>query len=150
MERLRIAAEQKAEKARLAAESRAKRANAKVRIYSTGVRPLFSVSLLEVSKRKATSQDVEGVPEGEQRTLPPPSQAFTQMANEEELLDAGTTQDKFLLHPNDPSNFLKLCTAIRILLRRQLTDSQIDHADRLLREYCTELISVRLHIIRIR
>ena len=70
--------------------------------------------------------------------------------NEDDLIDAAITQDKFLLHPDDPSNFLKLCAAIRILLRRRLTDSDIDCADRLIREYCTELISVCPHIIQIK
>ena len=49
--------------------------------------------------------------------------------NEDDLIDAAITQDKFLLHPDDPSNFLKLCAAIRILLRRWFTDSEIDCAD---------------------
>jgi hypothetical protein len=72
------------------------------------------------------------------------------MANGGDPIDAGITEDKFLLHSNDPSNFLKLCAAIRILLRRQFTDSDIDHAERLIREYCTELISVRAHLIQIK
>jgi hypothetical protein len=32
-------------------------------------------------------------------------------------------------------------------LRRRFTDSDIDHAERLIREYCTELIDVRPHLI---
>jgi hypothetical protein len=71
-------------------------------------------------------------------------------ANEEDHLTAGITQDRFQLNPNDPINFLKLCAAIRILLRRRFTDSEVDHADRLLREYCTELISVRAPITQIK
>jgi hypothetical protein len=144
MEKLRIIAEQKAEKARLAAETKAKRAEAKVRIYFMDSEP-YSTPLLEGTKWKATSQIVEGILEGEQRTLPPPTQISTAAANEEDLIDTGVQPDKFLLHPSDPSNFLKLCAAIRILLRRRLTDPDIDHADRLLREYCTELISVCPH-----
>jgi hypothetical protein len=93
------------------------------------------------------SQVVEGLPEGEQRALPPPTQISTAVSNEDDPIDAGDTQDKFLLHPDDPNNFLKLCAAIRILLRRRLTDSDIDHADRLIRQYCTELIQVCLPII---
>ena len=68
--------------------------------------------------------------------------------NEDDLIDAAITQDKFLLHLDDPSNFLKLCTAIRILLRHWFTDSEIDCADRLIHKYCTELISVRLTLFR--
>jgi len=103
-----------------------------------------------VTKRKATSQVVEGVLEGEQRVLPPPTQASTATANDEDLIDTSVSQDKFLLNPSDPANFLKLCAAIRILLRRQLTDPDIDHADRLLREYCTELISVCPHLVHVK
>ncbi len=148
MDKLRIAAEQKVEKARLAAESKAKRAEAKVCIYLMDLKP-YSTSLLEVTKWKATSQVIEGVPKGEQHTLPPPTQISTATANDEDLIDAGIPQDKFLLHPSNPNNFLKLCAAIRILLRRQLTDPDIDHADRLIREYCMELISVCLHLVHI-
>ena len=71
-------------------------------------------------------------------------------ANDEDAIDAGVPQDKFLLHRSDPNNFLKLCAAIRILLRRRLTDPEIDHADRLIREYCTELISVCPHLVQIK
>jgi len=148
MDKLRIAAEQKVEKARLAAESKAKRAEAKVCIYLMDLKP-YSTSLLEVTKWKATSQVIEGVPKGEQHTLPPPTQISTATANDEDLIDAGIPQDKFLLHPSNPNNFLKLCAAICILLRRQLTDPDIDHADRLIREYCMELISVCLHLVHI-
>jgi hypothetical protein len=112
-------------------------------------RSSFNIFIPKANKRKATSQVVEGVPEGEQRALPPP-QMSTMTANEEDQIDPGITQDKFQLHPNDPSNFLKLCAAICILLRRQFTDFEIDDADRLLREYCTELISVRAPITQIK
>jgi len=64
MEKLRIVAEQKAEKARLAAENKAKRAEAKVRIYLMDLQP-YSMSLLKVTKQKATLQVIEGVLEGE-------------------------------------------------------------------------------------
>ena len=99
------------------------------------------VSTLKAGKRKATSQTVVGLPEGEQRQLPPPSSSSTVIANDD--LDSPLiTSDKFCLHPDDPRNFLKLCSALRILIQRHLTDSNIKEADRLLREYCTELIPV--------
>lgn len=53
-----------------------------------------------------------------------------------------TNDERFSMHPDDPCNFLKLCSALRILIQRCLTDLEIDQADRLLREYGTELISV--------
>ena len=72
------------------------------------------------------------------------------MAIDEDPIDAGTSQDKFLLHPSDPINFLKLCAAIRILLRCQLTDPDINRADSLIQEYCMELISVHPHLLQIK
>ena len=74
--------------------------------------------ILEVNKWKAKSQVIDGLPEGEQRALPPPTQISTVVANEEDPIDADIPQDKFLLHPDNPSNFLKLCAGIHILLRR--------------------------------
>ena len=61
--------------------------------------------------------------------------------------DGGGTYDdldelKPALHPDDPANFLKLCMALRILVKHTLLDHDISEADRLLREYCTELIQV--------
>ena len=36
------------------------------------------------------------------------------------------------LHPDDPANLLKLCTALKNLVARQITDDQIDTAQKLL------------------
>ncbi len=109
----------------------------------------FNISIPKANKWKAMSQVIKGVPKGEQHVPPPPTQMSTMMANEEDQINASITQDKFQLHLDDPSNFLKLCTAIRILLHRQFTDFNVDHAERLIWEYCTELISVCPHIIQI-
>lgn len=46
------------------------------------------------------------------------------------------------LHPDDPANFLKLCKALRILTARKLNRLQIEEADKLLRSYCAELVTV--------
>lgn len=47
-----------------------------------------------------------------------------------------------LLHPRDISNFLKLSSALRILLSGKITEAQLVEADGLIREYCTELLEV--------
>lgn len=52
-----------------------------------------------------------------------------------------------LLHPQDVSNFLKLSTALRILLSGSITEDQLVEADRLIREYCTELLEVSTLLI---
>ncbi|KAJ2933395.1 hypothetical protein H1R20_g3689, partial [Candolleomyces eurysporus] len=46
------------------------------------------------------------------------------------------------LHPDDPSNFMKLCRALRLLLARQISDQEIDEAEKLLSEYCSELVTL--------
>lgn len=53
---------------------------------------------------------------------------------------------KFSLHPDDPANFLKLSGALRLLVQNSITNQDIDRADLLIREYCTELITVRQRI----
>ncbi|KAG0701855.1 hypothetical protein DFH29DRAFT_999846 [Suillus ampliporus] len=71
---------------------------------------------------------------------PPPPPQFNQQ-------DAGDDSEnlddlKFSLHPDDPDNFLKLCSALRILVRYVICDVDINEADRLLREYTTGLIKL--------
>ncbi|RDX43089.1 hypothetical protein OH76DRAFT_1361580 [Lentinus brumalis] len=46
------------------------------------------------------------------------------------------------LHPRDLENFLKLSSALTILLAHELDEQQLAQADRLLREYCIELIEL--------
>lgn len=109
-------------------------------------------------KRKANSQIVDGLPEGVQvpRIAPENPQAGTSTfvldgpqdpgvpaSNLEtgvEVLDTDPNDEKYLLHPDDPTNFLKLSTALRILIKRRLTNEDINLADRSLREYGAELI----------
>ncbi|KAI0282680.1 hypothetical protein BC826DRAFT_974159 [Russula brevipes] len=121
LELLRITAEKKAEKARIAADNKTQQ------------------SEIRAAKRKATSQTIPGLPEGEQRILPPPQHPVA-MPEDNGLSKSDTTQDKFSLDPDDPANFLKLCSALRILIRHRLNDSEIDQAEDLIRAYCTELI----------
>jgi hypothetical protein len=145
LEKLRLAAERQAEKAKAAADSKARRGGRKVCALSlfslSPFVPLLTIGGFEAVKRKAISQTVDGFPDGEQRVLPAPQHQDEAMPDEQ--ADGDDIQnDKFLLHPEDPTNFLKLCAALRVLIRRRITDSDIDTADRLLREYCTELIPV--------
>lgn len=51
------------------------------------------------------------------------------------------------LHPDDPANFLKLSLALRILLKREVNESEIDQAETLLQEYCTKLLTVSDSIV---
>lgn len=46
------------------------------------------------------------------------------------------------LHPRDLDNVEKLCAALKIFLSKTLSKAQVEDADRLLREYCTELLEV--------
>ena len=88
-----------------------------------------------------TSQTVEGLPEGEPRVPPPPvNHAMVDAAVN--IVEPDAINNKFSLHPDNPGNFLKLSAALRLLVRRQLTDTHIDRAEHLIREYCTELLLV--------
>ncbi|KAJ6517961.1 hypothetical protein C8R47DRAFT_1062533 [Mycena vitilis] len=46
------------------------------------------------------------------------------------------------LHPDDPGNFCKLSSAVKLLLSHPITDQQIDTSEQLLRSYCLELITL--------
>ena len=99
------------------------------------------LSTLKAAKWRATLQIVEGLPEGVYRVLPAP-QDQQQENPDEDLINASNSNDRFSMHLNDSYNFLKLCSALRILVWRHLVNSDIDFADHLLHEYCTELIPV--------
>ena len=73
------------------------------------------LSTLEAAKRRAMMQIVEGLPEGVHRVLPAP-QDQRQWNTDEDLINAGSSDDKFSMHPNDSHNFLKLCSALHILV----------------------------------
>jgi hypothetical protein len=92
-------------------------------------------------KRKATTQTVDGLTEGEIRPVPPPpaptAPAYEGLDNTDD-----STNTKFCLHPDDPENFLKLSAALRIIVRHQISDQDINDVDRLLREYASGLIRV--------
>jgi len=85
---------------------------------------------------------IEGLPKGEQCAIPPPSMSSVGIANNDP--DGPVTKDdRVSLYLDDPWNFLKLCSALRILIKWRITDLDIDQADHLVCEYCTELILVR-------
>ncbi|KAF8131720.1 hypothetical protein K438DRAFT_1788225 [Mycena galopus ATCC 62051] len=60
--------------------------------------------------------------------------------DEEEEEREGRTPSN--LHPDDPSNFCKLSSAIKLLLAHPITHAQIDESERLLRSYLPELITL--------
>ncbi|KAG2036333.1 hypothetical protein BDR03DRAFT_1011868 [Suillus americanus] len=118
------AAAKQAEKARLSAEKKAQATQRKS------------------TKRKAGSQVVEDLPEGQVQPPPPPP-----ACQRTTILDKVPPQPddmdlKFSLHPDDPGNFLKLCAALRILVQHHLNDQQVDTVEQLIREYGAELIKV--------
>jgi len=100
-------------------------------------------------KRKASSQVVEDLPEGQIRPPPPPpAVSFMGMQTpqqDETTEQTGNDDDanmKFSLHPDDPLNFLKLSASLRLLMKHKISDYDISQADQLIREYGTELITV--------
>ncbi|KIK79291.1 hypothetical protein PAXRUDRAFT_71203, partial [Paxillus rubicundulus Ve08.2h10] len=104
-EKLQQAAAKQAEKVRLAAAKKARNAEIKA-----------------LKKRKATSQIVEDLPEGQVRLPPPPPGDIPGPPTEGAPTDEGSAEviddDKFSLHPDDPINFLKLSATLRILIKR--------------------------------
>ncbi|KAG1732954.1 hypothetical protein EDB19DRAFT_1831114 [Suillus lakei] len=97
-------------------------------------------------KRKAITQIVDDLPEGQTRPSPPAPGSVPIPTSEPAEANIGSEEGvgnlKYSLHPDDPANFLKLCTVLCILIKCLLSDEDIDHADRLIHEYNTELIHV--------
>lgn len=58
---------------------------------------------------------------------------------EQEAVDNATPAN---LHPDDPKNFLKLSSAVKILVGRIITEADLMKSDKLLREYTAELVDV--------
>ncbi|THH26684.1 hypothetical protein EUX98_g7505 [Antrodiella citrinella] len=58
--------------------------------------------------------------------------------------NSGTSKEEqpYMMHPDDPANFLKLSQALRILTQHVLIDTDVQRAHVLLQEYCTELITL--------
>ncbi|KAG1907550.1 uncharacterized protein F5891DRAFT_974250 [Suillus fuscotomentosus] len=128
--KLRLTAVKQAEKAQLAAEKKARAAQRK-------------------GKCKATEQSVPDLPEGQPWSCPPPRESTSSTAqfllqDPEYMDDIDPQADdlKFSLHPEDPANFLKLSAVLRILIKHQLSDEDLDEADQLIRDYCTELLNL--------
>ncbi|KAK7008315.1 hypothetical protein R3P38DRAFT_2552218 [Favolaschia claudopus] len=46
------------------------------------------------------------------------------------------------LHPDDPRNFLKLCTALKTFIAGVITETDLTRSDTLIREYCAELVEL--------
>ena len=144
IERLRVTAECQAEKARLAAENKARQLERKVRGCCPQSQFCQATHKSKAAKRKATSQTVEGLPEGEQG-VPPPPVNHAMLDVDDNIIELDASNDKFSLHLDNPANLLRLSAALRLLVHRRLTDSHIDHTEQLLCEYCTKLLPVSPH-----
>ncbi|KIN93403.1 hypothetical protein M404DRAFT_171305 [Pisolithus tinctorius Marx 270] len=91
------------------------------------------------ANNKASSQDVQDLPEGQLRgPPPPPGDHIEQLPNDLQMPE----DERLRLHPKEPANFLKLSMAICILIKRTITNHDIDTTDDLLREYGRELIKL--------
>ena len=163
-EKERIAAAKKAEKDRITAEKKAGKAKNGKR------KAVPSSSIVEIPEASSVVDTAPRTPPGASSSTT--GTAFTAdvelVAAEEHLdnnididggedtaaddrLDDDTGEDRpentdvptqFSLHPDDPKNFLKLSAALLILGKRTITSDDVDQADILIREYCTELITV--------
>ena len=52
-----------------------------------------------------------------------------------------------MLHMDDPGNFLKLSTALKILRSKKIVDAELDEVEALLRAYCLELVQVSMNML---
>ncbi|KAF8839059.1 hypothetical protein BDN67DRAFT_1012597 [Paxillus ammoniavirescens] len=121
-EKLELAEMKKQEKLQAAASKRAE----KIRL--TAAKKAKAVQAKASKKRKAPCDELPD------ETNPP--------ENDESIPEAGEEEGKFSLHPDDPVNFLKLCSALRIFIKRKLTDTDIETADNLIHEYDLVLITL--------
>ncbi|KAG2052952.1 hypothetical protein BDR06DRAFT_972639 [Suillus hirtellus] len=129
-----------AEKARIARDKvAAAKAKTQEKLQLTAIKQAEKVQLAaekkakavqRKGKQKATEQNVEGLPEAQFLNQEPGNG------------DSEPTNIKFSLHPDDPANFLKLSAALRISIKHQICDRELDHADCLLHEYCSELTNL--------
>ncbi|KAF8155108.1 hypothetical protein K438DRAFT_2026517 [Mycena galopus ATCC 62051] len=58
---------------------------------------------------------------------------------EDEARDNATPSN---LHPDDPKNFLKLSSALKVLVAREITEEELTQSDTLIRSYCAELVDL--------
>ncbi|KII93303.1 hypothetical protein PLICRDRAFT_100818 [Plicaturopsis crispa FD-325 SS-3] len=66
-------------------------------------------------------------------------------ANDPDVADNGEEDDGTApcnLHRDDPAHFLKLCTALKILVSRSIDEDSLNKADLLLREYTSDLVKL--------
>lgn len=122
--KLKAAAVKKAEKACISAEKKAARYRKKVRICS-----IYFLYLSILQATQAPPSNLNSIPPNE---VPPMTVT--------DVGDEGEDEIKFGLHPDDPANFLKLSSALRILMRHTLSDADVNSADTLIRQYATELL----------
>ncbi|KAJ7739013.1 hypothetical protein B0H16DRAFT_1729688 [Mycena metata] len=66
-------------------------------------------------------------------------QEKTSTLAEDEARDNATPSN---LHPDDPKNFLKLSSALKILVAQVITERDLAMSDRFIREYCAELVDL--------
>ncbi|KAG2141058.1 hypothetical protein DEU56DRAFT_734574 [Suillus clintonianus] len=89
--------------------------------------------------RQATEKKLKAAERrGQVRPPPPPPDVPGPSDRFDDVDDA--TDTKFSLHPDDPGNFLKLCTALRIIVKHHISDEDLDRVDLLIRDYGNELI----------
>ncbi|KAI0634504.1 hypothetical protein C8Q77DRAFT_1073071 [Trametes polyzona] len=61
---------------------------------------------------------------------------------DEEEDDEDDSMQASALHPRDLTNFMKLCSAVKLFLADSINDVQLKEADKLIREYCLELVEL--------
>lgn len=131
--------------ARKRAETAAKKAAEKA--AKSGQTDVAAATATVTSNDMATSLDATAVPLSTPMA-PAAAAAATSIATDSGEHASSQPKDMpFSLHPDDPDNFLKLSEALRILSQYELAFDDVEKADTLLRQYCTELITVRARLV---
>ena len=153
VEKERKAAEKQAEKDRKAAE-KARKGKLLIRIPASTFIYLFILQtelLLHITGQRPDPQDENN---SDDKVTDDPINIDEGRHIDEQIYgnggegiedDEADENAPFSLHPDDPDNFLKLGCALKILTHRWIWENEIEESDRLLREYCTELLTASVY-----
>ncbi|KAE9386142.1 hypothetical protein BT96DRAFT_960642 [Gymnopus androsaceus JB14] len=75
-----------------------------------------------------------------ERSQPPHAKRKKRNVNTSTEDEAADVASGANLHPDDPQHFLKLCSALCLLVSKSITDEELNEADILIRRYCLELL----------
>ncbi|KAJ7143704.1 hypothetical protein C8R44DRAFT_724739 [Mycena epipterygia] len=94
---------------------------------------------LDAGANDASDDDLYGLNPTQQKKRKRQQQQQKSTPEEDEARDNATPPN---LHPDDPDNFLKLCTALKVFVQDTILEAELIDADKLIREYGLELVDL--------